>query len=230
MSINSDLLTFVWSTDLNDDGVVDTDRYTTTTARNVPDIAEETGMRARPFARVQTLNGGAVLLQGGRSGYADQRSPGQIELSWRAADLTLLRILEEDYAAGRKVSVRLDHRWRQLLVTSSGAADLGVVVSPGYLRYNGDTYWLRASTAHTCGGSATVVYATPSAGLISLGSNTSVPAGSTQLAAITIAGNVVTVVTSPSGVANARTGYVTSLHIEPAGDNQTSASVTIMEV
>jgi len=197
---------FGWYSDLNNDGVPETLRYSTATA--LPDLPD--GPDGGRVLRVETedlLSGDVLVLTQLRSGKYDHRQPGRFRLAWEAVPATLAgfaRLCEEDWAKARVVSVRLDHRWRQLRVTSSGLADRTVTVAAGYLLGTDDTAWLAADATHVCGATHTYVYVTPASGLLTVASGTSVPGGSTQLAAITIAGDVVTVVTSPSGAANAR--------------------------
>lgn len=228
MSVSIDDLYFALYADLDNDGVAEALRYSSTT--RVPDISDTGSGRMLPLARVATMDGGAVILQGGRSGYADQRAPGSLSLSWPIADDDLLLAAEEEFMRGRLVKICLDHRWRQLRVTSSGTANLTVTVAAGYLLSGNDTYYLRVDTALVCGASDTVVYATPSDGLLTIDSGTSVPTGSVALATITVAGSIVTVATSPSGVANARQGYLTEYTPTQAGANYTALSMVLQEV
>jgi len=196
---------FVWSADTAGSGTY-TERYRHTTW--VPDIAQPDGGRAVRHSAVPLLDGSTLVLIGGRAGHTDQRSPGVIELSFALADPDFLAVAEEDYARGRTVQVRLDHRWRQLAVTSSGAADRKVLIAAGYLLSGGDTYWLGTAAEVTCAAEDTVVYVIPAAGALTADSGTSLAEGAVQVAAISIAGDVVTVTSDPSGVANARTGVV----------------------
>jgi len=131
-----------------------------------------------------------------------------VTLKWEIADPDFLRLSEEDYARGRLVQVRLDHRRRACEVTSSGLADLTVTVAAGRIDDGGDSYWLDEDTDLTCENSDTRVYAELADGAVTPGSGTSVPDGAVLLADIAIDGNVVTVTSHPSGNPNAIQGYI----------------------
>jgi len=220
---------FDWISDTDDDGDLsdESSRYSTTYW--LPDLEEPGGGRKLRAATLPTLDGEALVLSQGRSGYADGRAPGQFMLKFEVADPDFLRLAAEDYMRGRLVQVRLDHRWRQLEVTSSGLADLKVTASAGYLLDGGDTYWLAADYEHTCGATHTFVYATLASGVATIASGTSVPGGAVQLATITIAGDIVTVTSDPSGYHNARQGYITDFQ-ETQNGPLTGLEMTIQEV
>lgn len=204
----ADLL-FQWISDTDDDGDLSDEAARYATAFWVPNIDEPEGGRQRSGGAVPTLAGGVVVLSQNRAGYADGRGPGRFTLKWGWADPDFIRLSAEDYARHRLVEVRLDHLWRQCEVTSSGLSDRKATVAAGYIDDGGDSYWLAADTAVVCGGSDTFIYATLADGVATPDSGTEVPAGAKQLAAITIADDIVTVTSDPSGAANARRGYIT---------------------
>ena len=221
---------FHYTADLDGDGELtdETVRYQTTYW--LPDLDGPDGGRKARSTTIPTLDGEVMVLTQGRAGKADGRAPGAFTLKWEIADPDFLRLSEEDYAKGRLVQVRLDHRWRQCQVTSSGAADRTVTVAAGYLLSGGDTYWLAADAAHVCGASDSYVYATLAAGVATVASGTSVPAGAVQLATITIAANVVTVTADPSGAANARQGYIAAWTPTQAPAGMSGLEMTVQEV
>lgn len=221
---------FQWISDTDGDGVVSDESARYETTFWLPEVSPPDGGRQQTLATLPTLDGEALVLCQGRAGAADGRAPGRFTLKWEIADADLLRLAEEDYAKGRLVQVRLDHRWRQLEVVSAGTADRKVTVAAGYLLDHGDTCWLAADAVHACGATHTVVYATPAAGAVTIASGASVPTGSVALATISIAGDIVTVLTSPSGVANARQGYITAFETTPMGAGLSGLSLTMQEV
>lgn len=197
----------------------------------LPDVDPPDGGRTMAQQVVPTLDGEAITIAQGRDGMADQRMPGRFTLSWNEMSDPLFRsIAEEDFARGRQVSVRFDSRWRQLEVTSSGASDRKVTVARGYLNHtDGDTYWLTADTVVTCAISDTLIYATPSAGALTIGHGVAVPAGSVKLADITVAANVVAVQV-PSGVPNARTCNILECEQRQNPGGQTALRIVLQEV
>lgn len=199
---------FEWISDTDGDGVLSDELARYSTAIWLPNQEQPDGGRQVAGGTVSTLDGGVLVLVQTRAGYADRRLPGSFTLRWDIADPEFIRLAREDYAKGRLVQVRLDWRWRQCEVTSSGAADRKVTVAAGEIDADGDSYWLASDTVVTCGASDTKVYAALADGVATPGSGTSVPAGAVLLANISIAGSVVTVTSSPSGVANARQGYI----------------------
>jgi len=199
---------FEYIADTDDDGDVSDEsaRYSSTYwLPNLPDGPD--GGRQRLGSVLPTLDGGVKILSQNRAGYTDGRAPGQFTLEWDIADPAFILLARQDMARGRLVQVRLDHRWRQCEVTSSGAADLKCTVAAGEIDDSGDSYWCPA-TVVTCGASDVYVYATLANGVATPDSGTSVPAGAKELATITIAGSLVTVTANPSGAANARKGYI----------------------
>lgn len=228
MSVRADECYFSWTADLNGDGVPETVRYATTT--RLPDIDQPDGGRRARLATVATLDGGVTVMRVLRPSYVDQRSPGVMVLSWAVADDALLRAADEAYATKHAVSLRLDHRWRQLRVTSSGITNRTVTVEAGYLLADrGDVSWLRDDASYVCNALHTVLYVTPANGLLVVGSGTSLPTGATELCAISVVGNIVQVPTV-TGVENARTGIVTECQQSQSGSNYTGLSVTLQEV
>lgn len=222
---------FGWTTDTNGDGTPETLRYSTTDW--LPTLDSLDGGRVVGVETLYTLNGGILTLTRTRPSRYDHTAPGRFALVWgqqNPVDPAFLPILEEDYSRNRLVSVRLDYHWRQLRVTSSGLADRKVTVEAGYLRATTGRSWLSADAEHTCGASDTYVYVTSSSGTLTVASGTSVPGGATQLAAITIAGDIVRVTTSPSGVANARTCKIIERpRFIPIGDGLATCEVVLQE-
>lgn len=219
---------FAWTVDSDGDGIPDVERYRSSLW--LPDVDPPDGGRSLRVQSVETLAGEIVTQRLTRSGASDHRLPGKFTLSWEVCDPTFLLMAEEDYAKGRIASVRLDHRWRQLRVTSSGAADRVVNVAPGYWLGATDTAWYIVAEPHTCAADHTRVYATASAGAITIGSGTSVPSGGVLLAEISISGDVVTVLTDPSGVANARTCRVMEFKPRQVGGGHTGLELVLQEV
>lgn len=204
---------FEWISDTDGDGDLSDESARYTSPENGapywgPNLDNPDGGRQVAGAVVPTLAGGAVVLRQHRAGYADARGPGVLTLTWDIADPDFIRLSREDYAKGRLIQVRLDHRWRQCEVTSSGAADRKVTVAAGEINDGGDTYWLAADAVHTCSASDTKVYAALADGVATVASGESVPADAVLLSDISIAGDIVSVDSDPSGVANAFVGYI----------------------
>ena len=219
---------FSWTVDANGDGVPETERYSSTIY--LPDLDEADGSRRVAVLPVNTLDGGVMAIALTRAGKYDHRSPGRFRLSWRPPGVPagFAQIARQDYAMRRRVSVRLDHRWRACRVTSSGVADLKVTVAAGEVDFLTESGWLAAAYEHTCGASHTKVYATNSSGAAGIASGTSVPAGSVLLSNITIAASVVT--GDPSGAANARTCEILDVRREPVGDTLDSLEIDLQEI
>lgn len=221
---------FIWTSDRDDDGTPETVAYQSRIF--LPTIDPIDGGGKIPTKRFEGLNRNIIRLVNRRSGYIDQRSPGNFTLNWSEVPRDLVNAVEEDYARQRIVEIRADQRWRQLLLASSGLPNRQVSVDGGYLRYNGDTFFLRGTTTYTCGATDTLIYVTPSTttGLLTLGSGTEVPGGSTKLTDLTIAGDVVTITSEYPGVFNARRGYVSEFKMTKASGPYVSLNVTIDEV
>jgi hypothetical protein len=217
---------FSWTADLDADGVPETLRYSS--ALYLPEPPEEEP--EVPSQVVPTLDGGTVIQRVARS-TADQRRPRQFTLEFQVCEDSFLRLAEEDYARGRRVSIRLDHRWRQLRVTSSGAADSKLTVAAGFLEHSdGDTYWLSADAEVTAGASDVKAYVTPSAGALTADTGETVPEGSVEIATISVAASLVTVATNPSGVANARTCAILAFRRVPYGGGHDGCRIVLQEV
>ncbi len=225
-------LLFVWTVDVDGDGTAEVERYRSTLW--VPNVEPPDGGRAVRTKRVETLDGGARVLATARADRADQRAPGSLTLSWEVADPDFLRIAEEDYARGRLVSVRLDHRWRRLQVTSSGRPDRTALVAPGYWLTGGDTCWPLATTplAHVCAATSTQLYAVSTEpGLFTLGDTAdALPVGAASLAEIAVVDDVLLVTAAETGVANARTGRMTAFTPTQLPGGLTGLSLTLQEV
>lgn len=221
---------FEWVSDVDGDGTPEAVRYSETVV--LPNIDRPDGGRDLRTQANATLDGGVMVVTAGRADKADQLAPGRFTLAWGVApDEDLLAVVTEDYARGRLVTVCMDHRWRALRVASSGAADLKVTVESGPLSTtDGDTAWLSTATEHTCTAGDTVVYAIATAGAVTLGSGTSVPAGDYLLANITIVDDLVTVTSDPSGVANARTCRILAVRPKQAGHGLTGLEIELQEV
>jgi len=222
---------FSWTSDTNGDGTPETERYSS--AVYLPNIEPADGGRRVDVSAPKTLDGGVIFIARTRAGKYDHRSPGRFRLSWQAPGVpaSLVAAAEEDNAKARLVSIRLDHRWRQCRVTSSGVADLKATVASGWVDFATETAWLTADYLHTCGSAThTKIYATNSSGAVTVASGTSVPAGSVLLANITIAGSIVTVTSDPSGAANARVCGILDVRRQQAGDTLDSLEIELQEI
>lgn len=228
----------VYYADTDGDGAVETTpRYSSRVC--IPREIKPIDGRKRRVNVHPTLDGGVMVLAHGRAGVTDQRAPGAFVLTWEHVPDTFRHLVEADYAAGRLVSLRLDHRWRQLEVFSSGLADRTVTVLAGYVMSGGDTYWLAADTEIICAADHIVVYAVLADGIVTVDSGIDgsgeesgdlVPVGAMTLAEISITDDLVTVISDPSGVDNRRTGEITDLDILPAPGGGVGMTLTLQEV
>lgn len=213
----------MWITDMNDDGVPDTTRYSDTIF--CPDLNDELKGRAVDITKFKAINGETILIANARPDKVDQRLAGSIVLFFDVMDSALKIIVEEDYAKGRMVGIRLDHRWRQLEVIDTGTNK--VTIAAGYIEYDADTFWLNSSTEITVDVGDTKVYATPQTdGTIICDSSTVVPTGSVELASLS-SGNLVA---GDTGYVNMFVGKVISVVFKPIEGRLTQGEITIQEV
>jgi hypothetical protein len=219
---------FGWTSDVNGDGVPEALRYSTELW--LPDLDPADAGRRVSSETLERADGGTFVLTRVRSGRYDHAAPGRLVLSWAVADPEFARIALEDHARNRLVSVRYDWRWRQLEVTPSGLADRKATVAAGYLLSATGRAWLSADLVHTCGATDTKIYVSASSGTLTVGSGTSLPVGATLLSNLSIAGDVVTCTSSPTGVANARTCKILRVETRQAGNGLDSLEIELQEV
>jgi hypothetical protein len=217
---------FAWYSDANSDGIPETLRYSTNSW--LPNLDKDDCGRTAVVNVLQAINLDPIVIQLGRPGKYDSRQLGQFELNWEIADSDLIPFVNYDYSRQNVIGIRLDHRWRQLRVTSNATNQ--VTVAKGYYHYNNDVYYLLADANITLT-NETKVYATPSTGLVTVGATAStIPEGSVLLSNISIASGVVSILSSPSGVANMRTCKILSVDTPTIGGGNTALTVRLQEV
>ncbi len=187
--------------------------------------------RKLKYAIFDGINGDKTVYGLLRSGKYDQRLAETFTFTFDYLEEELSLVLSKYNASLAVLQFHYDTRWRKLECAILG--NRTITVNAGYLLYASDCFWLLTDYILTVNTNDTKVYVTPSTstGLLTVDSDTSVPAGSTEIATIVATGSDPVIITSSTtGVSNIRKGKILDYKtiLKPA--SYKGVEITVLEV